>query len=95
MSGGAVTQRRTLNCLVMGEMKGLMKAAPKRPAASRLRYRSAGYRRACHRGSNSLEVVIVDSNSLLVFILLPLLVLATVITFLLVQRARRKGDTGQ
>jgi preprotein translocase subunit YajC len=37
----------------------------------------------------------VDSNSLLVFILLPLLVLATVITFLLIQRARRKRDTRQ
>jgi preprotein translocase subunit YajC len=37
----------------------------------------------------------VDSNSLLVFILLPLLVLATVITFLLVQRARKKRDAGQ
>jgi hypothetical protein len=34
-----------------------------------------------------------DSNSSLVFILLPLLVLAAVITFLLLQRARR--DAGQ
>lgn len=80
----------------MGEMKGPMKAAPKRPAASRLRYRSAGYQRACHREViTELEVVIVDSNSLLVFILLPLLVLAAVITFLLLQRARRKRDAGQ
>jgi hypothetical protein len=37
----------------------------------------------------------VDSNSLLVFILLPLLVLAAVITFLLLQRARGKRDAGQ
>jgi preprotein translocase subunit YajC len=36
-----------------------------------------------------------DTRSLLVFILLPLLVLAMVITFLLIQRARRKRDTGQ
>jgi hypothetical protein len=36
-----------------------------------------------------------DTQSLLVFILLPLLVLATAITFLLLQRARRKRDQGQ
>jgi hypothetical protein len=36
-----------------------------------------------------------DTQSLLVFILLPLLVLATAITFLLIQRARRKRDMGQ
>jgi hypothetical protein len=41
------------------------------------------------------KVVIVDSDSLLVFILLPLLVLALVIAFLLIQRARRRRDTGQ
>ena len=85
MSGGAPTRRNPRVCgharvdaelPGMGETKGLMKAAPKRPAASRLRYRSAGYQ-------------------MLVFILLPLLVLATVITFLLVQRARRKRDAGQ
>jgi hypothetical protein len=36
-----------------------------------------------------------DTRSLLVFILLPLLVLAMVITLLLIQRARRMRDTGQ
>jgi hypothetical protein len=36
-----------------------------------------------------------DTQSLLVFIVLPLLVLATTITFLLIQRARRKRDLGQ
>jgi hypothetical protein len=36
-----------------------------------------------------------DMQSLLVFILLPLLVLATAITFLLIQRGRRKQDRGQ
>ena len=36
-----------------------------------------------------------DTQSLLVFILLPLLVLTTAITFLLIQRARRKRDLGQ
>jgi preprotein translocase subunit YajC len=36
-----------------------------------------------------------DTRSLLVFILLPLLVLIFVIAFLLIQRARRKRDTGQ
>ena len=35
-----------------------------------------------------------DTQSLLVFILLPLLVLATAITLLLIQRARRKWDAG-
>ena len=41
------------------------------------------------------EVGIVDPQSLLVFILLPLVVLATAITFILIQRARRKQDKGQ
>jgi len=36
-----------------------------------------------------------DTQSLLVFIVLPLLVLATAVTFLLIQRARRKRDLGQ
>jgi preprotein translocase subunit YajC len=36
-----------------------------------------------------------DTRSLLVFILLPLLVLIFVIAFLFIQRARRKRDTGQ
>jgi hypothetical protein len=52
ISGGAPTRRNPRVCghasadaelPGMGETKGLMKAAPKRPAASRLRYRSAGY----------------------------------------------------
>ena len=36
-----------------------------------------------------------DMQSFLVFILLPLLVIATAVTFLLLQRARRKRDIGQ
>ena len=35
-----------------------------------------------------------DPQSLLVFILLPLVVLTTAITLLLIQRARRKQDKG-
>ena len=49
--------------------------------------------RACHRAQREQEGVM-DTQSLLAFILLPLLVLATVITFLLIQRARRKRDLG-
>jgi preprotein translocase subunit YajC len=36
-----------------------------------------------------------DMQSVLVLILLPLMVLATAITFLLMQRARRKKDQAQ
>ena len=36
-----------------------------------------------------------DLESLLGYILLPLLILATAITLLLIQRARRKRDSGQ
>jgi hypothetical protein len=38
---------------------------------------------------------LMDMESLLVFILLPLLVIATAVTFLLIQRARRKRDLGE
>lgn len=36
-----------------------------------------------------------DTESLLGYILLPLLILATAITLLFIQRARRKQDKGQ
>jgi hypothetical protein len=36
-----------------------------------------------------------DTQSLLAFVLLPLVVLATATTFLLLQRARRKKDQAQ
>ena len=36
-----------------------------------------------------------DTGSLLIFILLPLVVRALAITFLFIQRARRKQDKGQ
>lgn len=59
----------------------------------RLRHRAAG-RKGPSRAQREQEVVM-DTESLLGNILVPLLLLAIAITLLLIQRARKKQNKGQ